>query len=154
MSTKTWSDTSFWESYQQDKIRTILKTTDDEGRVITQQLSVDKYAPDGSENIDFKEIISVITAQIITLNTNLRNEKKSAERAEAEQRRLEQEKARELQRLFEAKIQAFEIDSIKNSTNRILKSKLRKAANLIEVNIYSMMIVMEELNNAEESAAK
>ena len=46
MSTKTWSDTSFWESYQQDKIRTILKTTDDEGRVITQQLSVDKYAPD------------------------------------------------------------------------------------------------------------
>jgi hypothetical protein len=154
MSTKTWSDTSFWESYQQDKIRTILKTTDDEGRVITQQLSVDKYAPDGSENIDFKEIISVITAQIITLNTNLRNEKKSAERAEAEQRRLEQEKARELQRLFEAKIQAFEIDSIKNSTNRILKSKLRKAANLIEVNIYSMMIVMEELNNAEESAAE
>jgi hypothetical protein len=32
----------------------------------------------------------------------------------------------------------------------VLKAKLRKAKNLIEVNIYSMMIVMEELQNESE----
>jgi hypothetical protein len=66
------------------------------------------------------------------------------------QQRLEKEKAEQLQKLFEAKIQAFEVEEIKNSKNRILKAKLRKAKNLIEVNIYSMMIVMEELQNESE----
>ena len=76
--------------------------------------------------------------------------KRNAEREAREQRRLEKEKADELQRLFEAKIKAFEIDDIKNSKNRALKAKLRKAKNLVEVNIYSMMIVMEELENGSE----
>jgi hypothetical protein len=84
------------------------------------------------------------------MKTLLQEQKKRKPRTEArEQRKIEEEKAKELQILFEAKIQAFEIEQIKNSTNRLLKSKLRKAQNLIEVNIYSMMIVMEELANEE-----
>jgi hypothetical protein len=152
MTNKSWANTSFWDSYQKDRITTVLTITDDDGNTTTQQLSVNKYGPDGSENTDFQEIIEQWGEESLSANTVQRNERKAAKRDEEEQRRIEKEKAKELQKLFEAKIQAFEVEQIKNSSNRILKSKLRKAQNIIEVNIYSMMIVMEELKNAESEA--
>jgi hypothetical protein len=150
MTNRQWASDSFWESYDQNRITTILMITDDEGRVTKQQLTVNRYNPDGTDNQDFKEIIDQLTEEKITENTQKRNEKRATEREIKEQQRLEKEKAVILQKLFEAKIQAFEIDDIKNSKNRILKAKLRKAKNLVEVNIYSMMIVMEELKNESE----
>ena len=150
MATRQWAEDSFWESYDQNRITSILTTTDDEERVTQQQLTVSRYAPDGSDNPDFLEIIEQLGEEKITENTNKRNKEKEDKRKAREQQRLEHEKARELEKLFEAKIQAFEIDTIKNSKNRILKSKLRKSKNLIEVNIYSMMIVMEEMNKNEQ----
>jgi hypothetical protein len=150
MTNREWASDSFWESYDQNRITSVLMTTDVDGRVTKQQLTVNRYNPDGTDNPDFQEILNSLTEEKITQNTQKRNEKRAAEREAREQQRLEKEKAAELQKLFEAKIQAFEIDDIKNSKNRILKAKLRKAKNLIEVNIYSMMIVMEELENGSE----
>lgn len=150
MTNRQWAGDSFWESYDQNRITTILMITDDEGRVTKQQLTVNRFNPDGTNNPDFQEIINQLTEEKITENTQKRNEKRAAEREAREQQRLEREKADKLQKLFEAKIEAFDIEDIKNSKNRILKAKLRKAKNLIEVNIYSMMIIMEELENASE----
>jgi hypothetical protein len=150
MSNREWAWDSFWESYDQNRITTVLMITDDEGRVTKQQLTVNRYNPDGTNNPDFQEIINQLTEEKITKNTQKRNEKRAAEREAREQQRLEKEKANQLQKLFEAKIEAFDIEDIKNSKNRVLKAKLRKAKNLIEVNIYSMMIVMEELENGSE----
>lgn len=149
MTTRTWADDSFWESYDQNRITSILTITDDEGKVTKQQLTVSRFSPDGNDNPDFQEIIDQLGEEKITENTTKRNERKVAEREQQEQRRREHEKAMELQKLFEAKISAFEIDDIKNSKNRALKAKLRKAKNQVEVNIYSMMIVMEEMNNEQ-----
>ena len=150
MNNREWASDSFWESYDQNRITSVLMTTDDDGRVTKQQLTVNRYNPDGTDNPDFQEILNSLTEEKITQNTQKRNEKRAAEREAREQQRLEREKAAELQKLFEAKIQAFEIEDIKNSKNRVLKAKLRKARNLVEVNIYSMMIVMEELENGTE----
>lgn len=149
MTTRTWAKDSFWESYDQNRITSILTIVDDNGSETRQQLTVSRYNPDGSDNPDFKEIIEQLTEEKITENTSKRNEEKANQRKAREQARLEREKAEALSKLFEAKIQAFEIDQIKNSKNRELKSKLRKAKNIIEVNIYSMMIVMEELENEQ-----
>jgi hypothetical protein len=149
MTTRSWASNSFWETYDKNKITTILTTTNEDETVTTQQLTVSKFSTDGVENPDFLEILESIGEEKINENTTARTEKKKAETEAKEQRKIEEEKAKELQVLFEAKIQAFEIEQIKNSTNRLLKSKLRKAQNLIEVNIYSMMIVMEELANEE-----
>tara|TARA_R110000868_G_scaffold132207_1_gene342848 strand:+ start:417 stop:893 length:477 start_codon:yes stop_codon:yes gene_type:complete len=157
MATKEWAKDSFWESFTKDKITTILTMIDDDGVVLKQNLTVNKYGPEGDINTDFEEIVATLGEEKITDNTSDRQERKIKEREENEQKRLEQEKSKELQRLFEAKIQSFEIESIKNSQNRELKSKLRKAQNIIEVNIYSMMIVMEQIeiekntNGTEES---
>ena len=150
MTNREWASDSFWESYDQNRITSVLMITDDEGRVTKQQLTVNRYNPDGTDNPDFQEIITQLTEEKITENTQKRNNRKIAEREAQEQKRLEREKAAELQKLFETKIQAFEIEDIKNSKNRVLKAKLRKARNLVEVNIYSMMIVMEELENGFE----
>lgn len=149
MTTKTWDDGSFWESYDQNRITTVLRITEENGSVTKQQLTVSRYNPDGSDNPDFKEIIEALGEEKITENTTKRNERKVKERELQHQKVLEREKAQKLQQLFEYKIQAFEIDQIKNSKNRVLKSKLRKSKNLVEVNIYSMMIVMEEMQNEQ-----
>lgn len=149
MTTRKWADDSFWESYDQNRITSILTTTDADGKETKQQLTVSRFNPDGSDNPDFKEIIDQLSEEKITENTTKRNERKVAEREMQEQKRREAEKAKELQKLFEAKIAAFEIDDIKNSKNRELKAKLRKAKNQVEVNIYSMMIVMEQMNNEQ-----
>lgn len=149
MTTRSWASNSFWETYDKNRITTILTTTNEDETVTTQQLTVSKFAQDGAENPDFLEILESIGEERINENTTVRTEKKKAETEAKEQKKIEDQRARELQILFEAKIQAFEIEQIKNSTNRLLKSKLRKAQNLIEVNIYSMMIVMEELANEE-----
>lgn len=147
MTTRKWADDSFWESYDQNRITSILTITDENGNKTSQQLTVSRYNPDGSPNPDFAEIIEQLSEEKITENTTKRNEKKTKEREAQHQKKLEHEKALKLQKLFEYKIEAFELDHIKNSKNRLLKSKLRKAKNIVEVNIYSMMIVMEELEN-------
>jgi hypothetical protein len=147
MTNREWAADSFWESYDQNRITTILMTTDEEGRVTKQQLTVNRYSPDGTNNSDFQEIVEYLSEEKITKNTEERNQRKVKERELREQKRIDQEKAKKLQKLFEYKIEAFEIEEIKNSKDRLLKSKLRKAKNIVEVNIYSMMIVMEELNN-------
>ena len=149
MTTRTWADDSFWESYDQNRITSILTITNDEGKITKQQLTVSRFNPDGSDNPDFQEILDQLGEEKVTENTTKRNEKKVAQREAEEQKRREEQKARELQKLFDAKISAFEIEDIKNSKNRVLKAKLRKAKNQVEVNIYSMMIVMEEMNNEQ-----
>ena len=149
MTTRTWADDSFWESYDQNRITSILTITNDEGKITKQQLTVSRFNPDGSDNPDFQEILDQLGEEKVTENTTKRNEKKVAQREAEEHKRREEQKARELQKLFDAKISAFEIEDIKNSKNRVLKAKLRKAKNQVEVNIYSMMIVMEEMNNEQ-----
>lgn len=149
MTTRTWADDSFWESYDQNRITSILTIIDENDKKTQQQLTVSRHNPDGTPNPDFNEILEQIGEEKISQNTIKRNEKKIKERENEHQRKLEQEKAQKLQKLFEYKIEAFELDLIKNSKNRLLKSKLRKAKNIVEVNIYSMMIVMEEMNNEQ-----
>lgn len=146
---RVWMDNAYWENYQQDKVKCILMTADEHGVTTTQQLTLAKTAADGSDNTDWLELMDQVGADKITANTTERAERKQDQRKKEEQEKNEKERAQALHRLFEAKIQAFEIDTIKNSTNRVLKSKLRKAQNLIEVNVYSMMIIMEDINNAE-----
>ena len=151
---RKWAEDSFFEGLDQNRITTILTITQDDGKVIKQQLLVNKFSETGNPNPDWEEIMTTIGEEKIIENTNKRNERKVKEREAIEQEKIEREKVASLQELFETKIQAFEIEAIKNSKNRELKAKLRKAVNKVEVYIYSMMIVMEELNNEKQEESK
>lgn len=65
------------------------------------------------------------------------------ERAEADFVRQKQEV------LFNMKLEAFEIEEIKNNQNRELKKRLRKAKTPIEVHAYATLLIQEALANAE-----
>lgn len=144
---RTWEDNAFWENKEERIVKAILNIEGDDGIKTTQQVTVSESAFNGDINPDFEELIDQVGLDKIEENTITR-EKEREEREKTEQKRQEElKKAKELENLFESKLKAFEIEEIKNSNNRELKTKLRRAKNTIEVNIYSMMIVMDSLKN-------
>jgi len=101
-------------------------------------------------NPDMKAVLTQYTEEQIDDNTNQalerRNEniKKSAERRESQRARAKQEA------LFNAKLEAFEIDSIKNSKNTQFKRLIRKSKSIMEVQAYATILLMKDLESAEE----
>ena len=95
-------------------------------------------------NPDWQEIFTKFTSEEID---------KLTEGALAEARE-EHEKRKQIERddiermkvdaLFQAKLDAFEIDIIKNSKNRELKSRIRKAKTLIEVTVFASALISLE----------
>lgn len=145
MTKKKWLDNAFWHDLQKkDAIEAILEIVDEDGRVITQQLSVKKYGPNKKINPDFKDLVSSVGRAKITKNTNDRIARKKKERELADEQRKSKEQQKELEKLFDAKLKILEIDEIKNTKNRKLKSKLRRSKNTIEMNMYATLILMEE----------
>ena len=70
---------------------------------------------------------------------------KRREERKDRQKEEEAEKNKTLS-IFDAKLQAFEIEEIKNSQNKKLRSKLRKAKSIIEINAVATMIMLESLD--------
>ena len=98
-------------------------------------------------NRDFDELLKKYSIEQIDANTKKRvddrNEqiKHNIERQKVDRTRMQQEQ------LFAAKLDAFEIDSVKASKNRELKSKIRKAKNIMEVTAYTVMLLQQEEAN-------
>jgi len=101
-------------------------------------------------NPDMKEVLRVFTEEQIDENTKVnldkRNDsiKKTAERRESQKARAQQEA------LFAAKLEAFEIDTIKNSKNTQLKRMIRKSKTIMEVTAYTTILLMKDLESGKE----
>jgi len=114
----------------------------EDGRIVTVNVS-------GSEttNPDLIEINEKFTTEQIEENTKqkikeISNQKiKQKEIAEAHALRKQQEE------LFAAKLRIFEIDTIKTSTNRVLKSKIRKSKSDVEAMAWAVALMLNEFNN-------
>lgn len=105
-------------------------------------------------NPDWAEIMSSFTQEEIDANTTniIKNdqEKRLEQENKNKQRREEQKQTMKNEALFAAKLEAFEIEQVKNSKDRKLKTAIRKAQNIIEVSAYTTILLMNELNaNAE-----
>ena len=150
MSYRRWMDNAFWETEEKEMLNCILEMEDDVGRVTRQVMKLRKTDEEGKDNPDFIEVVEALGEQLIDENTEERMSRKKRESEEKKQQELEHAKARKLEQLFNYKLEAFEIDDIKNSKNRQLKSKLRRAKNRVEVDLYAIMIVMEEMKKREE----
>ena len=102
--------------------------------------------PEGT-NPDMKAVLEQYTEEEIDANTqeglNRRNEniKRQMERRESQQARAKQEA------LFNCKLEAFEVESIKNSKNTELKRMIRKSKSIMEVQAYATILLMKELEN-------
>jgi len=148
---RKWIDNAFWTDGtvdQKDTVTGILESQDGENSPVTRQvITVTKLGADGSLNPDWTSLMEQVGAEKIDANTTERIERKTSEREQQAQHQAEVAKARSLEELFNYKLKAFEVEDIKNSTNRVLKAKLRKAKNTVEVNVFATMIIMESINS-------
>jgi hypothetical protein len=102
-------------------------------------------------NPDYKAILEEFGEEVLDKNTEegirRRDEgiKKRLQRKETEAVRAKQEQ------LFGAKLQAFEIEAVKDSSNIELKRLIRKAKSPMEVNAYTTILLMESLDEQNKS---
>jgi hypothetical protein len=98
-------------------------------------------------NPDMKAVLEQYTEEEIDENTqkglDRRNEniKQQMERRESQLARSKQEM------LFNCKLEAFEVDAIKNSKNTELKRLIRKSKSVMEVQAYATILMMKEIEN-------
>ena len=149
MSYKRWMDNAFWETDQKNELNCILELEDDVGRVTRQQMFLRRFEKNGDENELFNEVVDALGEARIDEETEARVVRKKAEVEESKIREEEHNKARKLEKLFNYKLEAFEVEEIKNSKNRKLKAKLRRAKSKIEVDMYSIMILQDQLEDRD-----
>jgi len=145
MSNRKWIDNAFWHNEEKEVAEAILLITDSEGREISQVLTVRKFDTEMNINPDWTELMDQVGEEKIDVNTEERRIRKAKEQEVEEQERKANQKARELEELFDAKIKILEIDEIKNTENKKLKSKLRRSKSMLEMHCYAQLIMMEEI---------
>jgi len=143
---RTWLDNAFWETPRKVTLNAISATV--EGNKTTRKVwKLDKLKDDGTENEIFKEVVEFLGVEKIDNSSKKRLEKKQAEAEIDKHKKLEKERAKKLEQLFAYKLETFEIDQIKESKNRGLKSKLRRAKSIPEVNLYAILIIQDSMKN-------
>jgi len=134
----------YWSNKEAKHIVVVLEY--DDGRKATASVQ----DMDGT-NPDYKAILEEFGVEQLDKNTEegirRRDEgiKKRLQRKETEAVRAKQEQ------LFGAKLQAFEIDAIKDSSNIELKRLIRKAKSPMEVQAYTTILLMESLDEQNKS---
>lgn len=149
MSFRRWMDNAFWEDDKKDRLNCILEMQDDTGRDTRQVFMLHRTDKDGNENPMFLEVLEDLGEELIDNNTSDRKVRKENEAAEKQQRDEEHARARKLEELFNYKMEIFETEEIKNSKNRKLKSKIRRAKSKVEVNLWAIKLLEAQLEEEE-----
>jgi uncharacterized protein (UPF0335 family) len=124
----------------EQKTHIIAKFRYDDGRIVDASISV----PEGGSNSDWDEIIETFGTEYLDEQTTTQLNRHIQRKAEAaEQRKLNIERSQK-EILFNAKAEAFDMDIVKNSTNREIKNKIRRANSIMEVQVYTAMLHMIE----------
>ena len=144
---RTWLDNAFWETPQKEILNAICEYQDEQQRQVRKVMKMNRHLESGAINPEFQQCVDYLTEEKIDASTAERKKRKLEEAEIQKQKELEKQRAKKLEQLFEYKLETFEIEDIKNSKNRSLKSKLRRAKSIPEVNLYAMMIVKEALGD-------
>ena len=140
---RTWIKDAFWETPTKELLNCISEHK--EGFKDVRQVHKLKRG-----DPLFSECVEALTEKHIYLNTDERVNKKFKEQEQQRQLEINKRKAYKLEQLFNYKLETFEIEDIKESKNRILKSKLRRSKSIPEVNLYAIMILQDKLENETE----
>ena len=141
---RTWIKDAFWETPTKELLNCISEHK--EGFKDVRQVHKLKRG-----DPLFDECVEALTEKHINVNTDRRVNKKFKEQEQRRQLELNRRKAEKLEQLFNYKLETFEVEDIKESKNRILKSKLRRSKSIPEVNLYAIMILQDKLENDKET---
>lgn len=150
-------DNAFWEADDRSIVKCIRLTKVENGPANKRKKDVmqfHKLLPNGTECPNYKEVVEKVGIEKIDQNTAERRERK--EREAQQKRAVHEQKKRtvELEKLFNLKLQAFEIDEIKNSTDRALRTKIRRAKNEVEMNALAAILIAKELGMIGENSER
>ena len=130
---------AFWETSQKE-ILNCISIEQENNKEIRKVWKTKK-----GEDI-FEAAVKFLGEEHIDKNTEARVKRKY-DRQQAKKEAINaQKKAQQLEKLFNHKLEVFEIEEIKKSKNRKLKAKIRRSKSIPEVNIYAMLIMKEELD--------
>lgn len=116
-----------------------------------ERVKAREITEDGSRDIvisrgdveNFKAVTDEFTEDEITARTEEDIKKFREERDKRQAEEEEMNKRRYAEDLFQAKLSIFELPEIKNSTNRSLKRRLRKAETFETLNVYAAAVVVD-----------
>lgn len=121
----------------------------DDGRVVTAVINCND-----SNNPDWAEIQKKYSQQELEENT-LKAIKRQQQQQQVEKQHQEAmaEKKRQ-EELFAIKLQAFETDVVKNTTNRALKSSIRRAKSVFEVYAFTAALILDQQKSTQETSVE
>jgi DNA-directed RNA polymerase specialized sigma24 family protein len=138
-------DNAFWEEEDHSKLKCIRMTKLGPGKEKKDELTVHKFQLDGSENPLYNEVIDALTIEGINASTAKRIAEKAKRKIDDSVKRDQDKQAKELEKLYTLKLQAFEIEDIKNCKEKTLRSKVRRAKNEVELNASVTMVMAYEM---------
>ena len=140
-----------WANEAKDKLDCQIIVNLDDGSSQIFEASVSQVE---GGNPDWDGIMEQIGADRIDEATTKAIVDRNAERErrvkENEENRKKEEEFRKQEALFAMKLEAFEILEVKESSNRELKAKIRKSKTPMEVQAYTTILLMKELDNAAQ----
>jgi hypothetical protein len=128
----------------QEKTHIIAEFHTDDGKIFTASITQTEQG-----NPDWIEIMDEFGVEGVDANTAKDLEEHEARKLEAIERRSQEAELAKKEALFNAKSEAFDLELIRNSTNTSLKTALRRATTMVEVQAYATMILMEETNKQQ-----
>lgn len=143
---KFFMQNPFYRNESQTQVTAILISELENGSSNKETVEFDKYRSDGTIEPLWTKIMDEVGHEVIAENTEERRLRKLQEH-EQQHLKIEQEKQNnQIEKLFNMKLQIFEMPAVRNCKNRKLRSRLRSAKNEFELNAYITMILMEDMN--------
>ena len=128
------------------------------GVVETSQGNVNRYIRENDQ--DTKEVNPVFLKILETWSLERIDEETRTYRAEEEMRLKEEERRQresreydQIRRVFETKIEIFNIKEISESKDRLAKSKIRRSKTSVEAIMYAITLLQKENENAETNSS-
>lgn len=118
----------------------------DDGRVLTANIS----NTDG-KNPDWIEIHATFSKDEIEKNTQGAIKKINGQKEQEVRKAQAQVDRVKHEKLYEMKLEAFEVPVIKQSTNKRLKAQIRKSRSAFEVTAYSAAVILDEYNRNSQA---
>ena len=137
---RQWDKDAFWETPKKTVLNCISEQEEGNKKIRQVHKLVD------SDPL-FKECVDALTPEHIDENTKQRVARKFEEQNKKKELQESKEKAKKMEVLFNYKLETFEVEEIKLSKNRELKSKLRRAKSIPEVNLWALKILEDYLNS-------
>lgn len=98
-------------------------------------------------NPDWEEIMETFGVEEIDNLTQKLEDHRLQKHNERKQQVEDHREREKNEALFACKLEAFEIPEVKASSNREMKAKIRKAKSIVEVQSYTTILLMKELEN-------